>query len=283
VITLNAYAKVNLTLEVLGKRSDGYHEVSTVLQTIGLWDRVSLEMAGDISMANPVPGVSDTENLALKAAYLMREHTGESKGVRIELEKRIPLASGLGGGSSDAAAVLAGLNSLWGLDLSRDELVPLGARLGADVPFFLQGEAALAQGFGERVTPLPPLPQTWIMLLIPPISIPNKTATLYSLLTSKHYTDGHYSNALVEMLNRGSPLDSGSLFNVFEDVAWDAFPGLAELWASLENVGVKRVHLAGSGPSLFTLVSSREEGAAIVESLKSTGASTQLIQTVSSR
>ncbi len=155
-LVLKAYAKINLTLEVLGRREDGYHDIVSILQTIDLHDTLTLEPAQDMALECDQSELEGPDNLVLKAAALLREATGCHQGARLKLQKGIPLAAGLGGGSSDAAAALLGLSRLWGLGLSAEKLMPLAAKLGSDVPFFLYGGTAMAQGRGEIVRPLPP-------------------------------------------------------------------------------------------------------------------------------
>src|SRR3989441_4781859 len=156
-LVLRAAAKVNLALEVLGRRDDGYHEITTVMQAVDLSDRLVLEDADVLELRTTAPDVpTDGTNLALRAALALREMAGSSRGVRITLEKRIPVAAGLGGGSTDAAAVLVGLSRLWGLRWPRDRLAEVGVTLGMDVPFFLHGGAAVGAGSGGRAGALPP-------------------------------------------------------------------------------------------------------------------------------
>ncbi|GAI27125.1 unnamed protein product, partial [marine sediment metagenome] len=169
MLTGLAPAKINLVLEVLGKRDDGYHEIRSLVQTISLYDVLSFELAEGISLDCTEPSLQSPDNLAIQAARLLREVSGSEKGVKIGLEKRIPWGAGLGGGSSDAAAVLLALNKLWGLDLTTSGLVGLGAKLGSDVPFFIYKGTALVEGRGERVTPLSASLPGWFVLLLPPL------------------------------------------------------------------------------------------------------------------
>src|SRR3989441_8292091 len=175
---LNAYAKVNLTLNVVGARSDGYHEIESVMHTIALHDSITLREAGTgvevLVTDSEVP--NDHRNLVVRAAQLLREAFGVERHVQIELVKRIPAAAGLGGGSSDAAGTLLGLAQLWELRLDGRELMALATKLGSDVPFFLEGGAAVARGRGERLTFLPPLPTTWIVLARPQVAVPTEWA-----------------------------------------------------------------------------------------------------------
>src|SRR2546423_2242937 len=163
-LVLNAAAKVNLILEVLGKRDDGYHGLVTVMQAVALCDRITLEDADVLELASS-PGVpADGRNLALRAATALREAAGVTRGARITLDKRIPVAAGLGGGSSDAAAVLLGLNRLWNLRWPLARLAEVAVTLGMDVPFFLRGGVALGTGRGERVAPLAGMPLALVLV-----------------------------------------------------------------------------------------------------------------------
>ncbi len=262
-LVLKACAKINLTLEVLGRREDGYHDIVSILQTIDLHDTLTLEPAQDIALECDQPELEGPDNLVLKAAALLREATGCQQGARLRLQKGIPLAAGLGGGSSDAAAALLGLSRLWGLGLSAEKLAPLAAKLGSDVPFFLYGGTAMAQGRGEIVRPLPPADIRWVMLLVPDIAVPRKTATLYGRLSPEHYTGGLLTRKLEARIRGGGDVPAQFLFNAFDAVALDAFPGLKEYWDTFYSLGAREIHLAGSGPTLFTLVSRREVGMAL--------------------
>ncbi|GBD10857.1 4-diphosphocytidyl-2-C-methyl-D-erythritol kinase [bacterium HR23] len=269
---LKAYAKINLTLEVLGRRPDGYHNITTLLQTIALWDDLLLFPAEDgISVECSEPALQGPSNLVYRAVALLQEAAGICRGVRIVVRKAIPVAGGLGGGSADAGAVLRGLVRLWGLSLPMERLVALGERLGADVPFFLWGGTALAEGRGEKITPLPPLPETWFVLLAPPLGSEGKTARLFRLLEPRHFTDGSRTRALADSLRQGFPLSDALLFNAFEAVAWDAFPGLEAYWRGLEECACAPPHLSGAGPSLFALASSPHKAQECAQRLRARG------------
>ena len=262
-LDLNAYAKVNLTLEALGRRDDGYHDVVSVIQTVDLHDALTFEPAHGLELACDVPELAGCDNLALRAARLLRNHSGVSDGARIAIAKRIPAAAGLGGGSGDAAATLVALNRLWRLDLSMGELSALAAQLGSDVPFLLRGGTAMVSGRGERVDPLPPADLEWFVIACPAIHVPNKTASLYGRLSSANFTRGALTRRLAARIRGGGDVPPQFLFNVFDDVALDTFPGLRECWDAMHALGAREVHVAGSGPSLFAPVSSREVGSAL--------------------
>ncbi len=260
--TIKAYAKVNLTLEVLGRRDDGYHDIASIVQTVDLFDTLSLEPSETIELEWDRPEPVSPDNLVLRAAAMLRDVAGVDKGAQIRLQKAVPLSAGLGGGSSDAAAALHGLNQIWQLGMSIDDLMPVAADLGSDVPFFLHGGTAMVQGRGERVRPLPPADLEWLILLVPDIHIPDKTAMLYGSLSDRNMTRGALTRKLEARIMGGGDVPPQFLFNAFDEVASDAFPGLEEYREGLSSAGAREVHLAGSGPTLFAPVSSREVGTA---------------------
>jgi 4-diphosphocytidyl-2-C-methyl-D-erythritol kinase len=280
-LTLQAYAKINLTLEVLSKRPDGYHEISSIIQTISLADTLTFEPNKTLDFRCNMSTLQTPNNLVLKAARLLQQNTGSNKGAIISLTKIIPVAAGLGSGSTDAATTLHGLNQLWQLNLSLDKLTDLAAKLGSDVAFFLYGGTALAKGRGEQITPLPPTPQLWLVLLKPPVKpVPNKTAQLYSQLNPSHFTSGQFTQKLVAHLNHGGKAEDSFLFNVFEQVAFDFFPKLSEYRSILLKAGARSVHLAGSGPALFALAPDKSHGEAILKRLENGGQKGYLVHTV---
>jgi 4-diphosphocytidyl-2-C-methyl-D-erythritol kinase len=281
MITLPAYAKINLVLEILGKRDDGYHELSSVFQTIELMDTISFTPSDEIEFRCNIPDLISPQNSVLKAARLLQQETGYSKGASIYLHNRIPIGGGLGGHSSDGAATLRGLNQLWELGLSTQSLLQLAAMVSSDAPFFLYGGTALVQGHGERVTPLPPLSQAWIVLLTPVIKpIPNKTARLYASLNHSHFTSGQLSQRFVNQLERGESVQPWLLFNAFELAAFDLFPNLNWHRSRFLAAGAETVHLAGAGPTLFTIVSNRERGETITCQLRKEGHQVYLACTI---
>jgi 4-diphosphocytidyl-2-C-methyl-D-erythritol kinase len=281
MLTLKAFAKVNLVLEVLARRDDGYHEIASIMQTVSLCDVLTLEPASRIKLNFSLPGLPDHENIILKAAEALAKFAGCSKGVVIGLEKNIPMGSGLGGGSSDAAAVLRGLNRLWQLDLTKGQLSAIGAGIGSDVPFFIYGGTCLAEGRGERVTPLLGLKQTWFVLLRPDLAVsPAKTASLYRLIEPGHYTSGGLSAGMREQFEAVGERKHGTIYNVFEKVAADAFPGLGKYMQEFSRAGAPEVHLAGSGPVLFTMLYDERLASRIYASLLAAGLDAYLVTSV---
>jgi len=263
VLTLKAYAKVNLVLEVLGRRGDGYHEIASLMQTIGLHDVLTFEAADKIEFSCSAAELQAKDNLVLKAVRALRQATGEKAGARISLEKKIPLATGLGGGSSDAAAALKGLNILWDVGLTAEKLADIGAGIGADVPFFIYGGTCLSQGRGEKITLLPDIRSVWFVLLKPVITIPaHKTAVLYGMLRPGHYSTGGLAAAAAERLQEGE-IETGMLYNTFDSVAAEAYNGLQWYREAMEKAGAAGIHLAGSGPLLFSMFHSRKDALSV--------------------
>ncbi len=257
---LEAPAKINLTLEVLGKRADGFHEIRSVVQTIGLCDVIGFQLSDDVSITSDIPGWTAEASLVSKAVGLLKEAAGCEKGVRIEIEKHIPLMAGLGGDSSDAAITIRGLNRLWDLRLSAETMFELAGQLGSDVYFFIFSGTALVEGRGEIVNPVPPLSGRWVVLAVPPVPLlENKTRQMYAGLNAGHYTDGRYTARLVEVLKAGRGFDSSYLFNTFENVAYTRFPGLDAAREHFIKLGAPFAHLAGSGPTLYTLLDKKTQ------------------------
>jgi len=283
MLTVKAPAKINLTLEVLGRRTDGYHEIRSVIQTIDFCDELQFESGPGLGYRSDLPGWDSEKSIINKAVQLVREITGTDYGVTISVKKHIPLASGLGGDSSDAAAVLKGLNSLWGLGLTTSRLHEMAAGLGSDVPFFLYGGTAFMAGRGETIAVLPPVNPLWVVLMVPDISRPeNKTAQLYGRLTPYHYTDGQLTTRLVQTIRDGQTLSSDIVFNTFENVAFDVSGELAAYRRHILKIGALNVHLAGSGPTMFSVVRDHAAGKELCERLKTQGLQLYLTSTLSS-
>jgi 4-diphosphocytidyl-2-C-methyl-D-erythritol kinase len=283
MLTVKAPAKINLTLEVLNQRPDGYHEIRSLIQTIDLCDSLSFSLSDDIEFASDNPDFVPEESLVSRAASLLQQTTGCSKGAKIEIGKRIPLTSGLGGDSSDAAATLSGLNRLWRLGLSLEELLELAPRLGSDVAFFVYGGTVLVEGRGERVLPLPPLPHRWVVLLMPPLpGVPEKTRQLYASLKPGHYTDGQITQKFIKVLNEGREFKPSMLFNTFENVAFEFFPELTVYKEHFIKLGAYNVHLAGSGPALFTMLEDKAQAEDLYTRCQQQGLESYLADTMSS-
>lgn len=267
--TMYAPAKINLVLEVLGKDNDNdYHRISSIVQSIDLCDVLNFRLDDGVHVECDTPELGH-DNLVRKAVDLLKESTGCTLGARIELCKHIPWGVGLGGGSSDAAATLLALNELWGLKLSVARLTRLASKLGSDVPFFIRAGTALVEGKGEKVTALPPLPASCFVLLVPPLAkIPGKTKQMYGQLRVADFTRGEFVERALPSLGRGKPIDRSLVFNVFERVAFEFLPELGKYRKIMEEAGAPGVYLAGSGPCLFSVSSSKEEAGELFSRLK---------------
>jgi 4-diphosphocytidyl-2-C-methyl-D-erythritol kinase len=277
-----APAKVNLTLEVLGWRPDGFHEIRSVLQTIDICDYLYFDDGAGTAVTGDGLEWSPEKSLVTRALDVFREATGSPRGVSIKVEKRIPLLSGLGGDSSDAAAVLRGLNSFWGLAFTDEKLAGLAARLGSDVTYFLRGGTALAEGRGEKVTALPALPQRWVVLVVPDVAREDgKTGRMYVALKPEHFTDGAITDKAAAALRRGDFGDE-MLFNTFENVAFGENDIRRVYVEHLLKIGAPHVHLAGSGPALFTMFRDEKPARGLYDSCRRQGMRTFLARTSSS-
>ena len=252
---IRAYAKINLTLDVLGQREDGYHELATVMQTVDLCDTICLaeEAREGVFVRCDQPALSTAENLAARAAELVLQRLNLKRGLVLELRKCIPVAAGLGGGSSDAAAVLLALQKWWHLPLSPDDLLTMAATLGSDVPFFLTGGLALCEGRGEQVTPLAPrwpASMRWLVLVKPPIAV--STAAVFGGLPASDYSDGTCSRATCSALEEGLAPRPEDLHNALERSVLERYSEVTRARDDLLTAGAKLVRLSGSGPTLFT-------------------------------
>jgi 4-diphosphocytidyl-2-C-methyl-D-erythritol kinase len=275
-----AHAKINLVLEVLGIREDGYHEVDTILQEVELADVVTVAPAADwaIEVGGPhAPGTpEDASNLALKAAMLLAVRVEGSSRVLISLEKHVPAAGGLGGGASDAAATLRLLAKLWPGTTWRD-LEIVANQIGSDEAFFLLGGTARAQGRGERVTPLANLQAHDVVLFVPPQTIERKTARMFAGLGKLPFDGGGIATEFCAPLPADVAMED--TFNAFERVAFDLFPWLAELWEDLEQRTGETIRLAGAGPCMFWI--GRSGGATIATRARGAACEVILTRTVS--
>lgn len=276
-------AKVNLGLWVLARRPDGYHEIDTILQTIALEDVLELirtELPGIRFSAagRPIPG--EGPNLVERAWDLLAAERPELKkaGVTARLLKRIPVGAGLGGGSSDAAGLLVGANSLFGLGLGTEDLERLAAKLGSDVPFFIQGGTARATGRGERLRQLRPLPPVWGVVVSPPVAV--STSWAYGLLRKRLTLRGSRASILASAVARG---DVGAAvdarYNAFEDVVFSQVPLLARLKQSFVAARAWGPLLSGSGSSLFTLARTENEARAVAATIGACDADVRVMRT----
>lgn len=261
-----APAKINLLLQVLGPRPDGYHEVRTVLQTIDLADRLTLEQAGRLELRCDLPELETEDNLVLQAARALARATGREARVRIGLRKSIPPGSGLGGGSSDAAATLAGLCALWEVDPASVDLLGLAAALGSDVPFFLWGGTALALGRGEVVFPLREAPRRVVLVARPERAL--STPEVYTALDSR-LTSGEEGSTISRFLRNLYSEEPASDFvlNDLEAAAAGILPEVRDLQHEIRNRGAEAAALSGSGSAVFGIFSDQSRAREAREAL----------------
>jgi 4-diphosphocytidyl-2-C-methyl-D-erythritol kinase len=275
-----AYAKINLCLEVLGKRPDRYHAIASVMQTISLADQVYVGLSDDLQFDCSDPALVSEDNLVWRAANYLHNYCPEM-GATIYLEKNIPTAAGLGGGSSDAATTLKALNQLWGLNFATNHLEELAANLGSDVPFFIRGGTLLSEGRGEKLTHLHPFHQMWVVLVYPALRLPDdKTAQFYRMLDARDYTSGAIVRQLVKAIDNGEEPAPSLFYNVFEQVVYRSFPPLDTYRQAIVEAGGHHVRISGSGPTLYTLVKDEQEGKAILDKLLANGYEAYLAYTL---
>lgn len=260
-IRLKARAKINLTLDVTGKRPDGYHELRTIMQTVGLYDgiymkRIRKQMIKVKTNLFWLP--TDERNLAWRAAKLMRERFGIEDGVFIEIDKRIPVAAGLAGGSTDCAAALVGMNRLFGLGLSQRELEKLAGTLGSDIPYCVRRGTALAEGAGEILKPVKhPCPQCWVVLAKLPVSV--STASVYQKLRWQEVEAHPDTEGMLRAMEREDVTEMGRLLcNVLETVTIPLHPKIGEMKKRLLTLGAAGALMSGSGPTVFALFTERK-------------------------
>jgi 4-diphosphocytidyl-2-C-methyl-D-erythritol kinase len=260
---LLSLAKLNLYLEIVGKEPDGYHQIESIMQTISLSDKVEVETSdipGIFVSSNISSLPVDERNLAYKAAKLFMEKFGwVSKGVRIILEKNIPLASGMGGGSSNAATVLIAMALMCGVDILNSILLEIASRIGCDVPFFLYGGTAIAKGKGTEITPLPPLKGIPVLVVVPDVEISTHWAYKNIVLPLYPFK---IPSILLNMLSKNSRIDiqelNRLLFNRFASLVFK-IPKVKEVKEILESLGIENISLSGSGPTLFSIQEDKEK------------------------
>lgn len=279
-VFIPAWAKINLTLAVLGKREDGYHALVSVMQTISLSDTLRIQVTDDdhITCAVDAPSLRNDDNLAMRAARLLRNEGYLTHGAVIELRKEIPAQGGLGGGSSDAAAVLIALNRLCALGLSQTRLEELAARLGSDIPFFIHSGTALIEGRGELVTPLPDCEPLWLLIAHPPVSI--STAAVFQSVTPTDYGDTYDTDIVAEVIRGGSRLPLERLSNTLEPLVMRNWSEVAETREGLLRAGAPIVRMSGSGPTLFAPFRTLDEAIQVYEAARGQNIAVRLCHTV---
>ena len=279
---LQAFAKINLGLDVLGKREDGYHEVRMIMQTISMYDQLDMRKSVE-------PGIHlttnkkyipvDENNLVWRAAKLMMDTCGIIEGVSIHLHKVIPVAAGMAGGSSDAAATLVGMNRLFHCGLSKEKLMELGVQIGADVPYCVLRGTALAEGIGEKLTVLPPMPDCWILIGKPGISV----STKYVYTTLDLNTDTVHPD--IDGMKKA--LEDGNLYgitermgNVLQDVTIPAYPEVERIKEQMKALGAVNAMMSGSGPTVFGIFDNEEKAQKACQKLRESGSCQQVFLTV---
>ena len=270
ILSVRAPAKINWFLHVISKRSDGYHDIISLMQCVSLYDEVFFEHADSIVVEGDLE-IPASENLVYRAALLLQEYSSCRKGARITLRKHIPVSAGLGGGSSDAAFTLSGLNRLWGLGLRLPDLCQIGARIGSDIPFFFHGPAALVEGKGNRVKPLSVDADVWLLLVKPDVAV--STAWAYtafdasprSALTKKPpdiklFCQGLHNQDFLSV----APL----LRNDLEEVVVKEHPVVGEIKQKLVATGAEASLMSGSGPTVFGVFRTRKEAEKALMAMK---------------
>ena len=279
---LRALAKINLGLDVVRKREDGYHEVRMIMQTIRMYDQLDMRKSVE-------PGIHlttnkkyipvDENNLVWRAAKLMMDTCGIMEGVSIHLHKVIPVAAGMAGGSSDAAATLVGMNRLFHCGLSKEKLMELGVQIGADVPYCVLRGTALAEGIGEKLTVLPPMPDCWILIGKPGISV----STKYVYTTLDLNTDTVHPD--IDGMKKA--LEDGNLYgitermgNVLQDVTIPAYPEVERIKEQMKTLGAVNAMMSGSGPTVFGIFDNEEKAQEACQKLRESGSCQQVFLTV---
>lgn len=266
--TLKAYAKINIGLDVTGKTDNGYHLLKTVMQQVDLYDVITIERAEKginfSCESKDVP--SDDTNLAVKAAKLMTETYGIKEGVNISLNKNIPVAAGMAGGSTDGAAVIIGMNKVFDLDLTMQEMIDTGVKIGADIPFCIQGGCAIAEGIGEKLRELDNRTEMYTLIAKPPINV--STVHVYKTLKWQE-TDHPDMDRVIRGIMAGSMDDIvASMGNVLESVTCSEYDIINELKKAMLDIGASGSLMSGSGPTVFGLFKNKEEAMSAEKRLK---------------
>lgn len=278
---LKALAKINLGLDVLGRRENGYHDVRMVMQSIYLYDEVTIDIKDE-------PGIelktnlyflpTDESNIAYKAAKLLIDEFDIKKGVEINLRKHIPVSAGMAGGSTNAAAVLFGMNKMFNLGLSLEELMERGVKLGADVPYCIMRGTVLAEGIGENLTKLPAMPRCYVLIAKPSISV--STKAVYEAFDSKENIEHPDIDGLIEGLeNADLNKIASSMGNVLEDVTIPMHPVIAEIKEDMIKEGALNAMMSGSGPTVFGLFETRVQAKKACAAIKRKGLAKQVYVT----
>lgn len=276
-ISINAMAKINLGLDVLRRRENGYHDVKMIMQTVNIYDTlefVRTQEPGIVVKVDAMELPTDENNLIYKAAKLLFDKCGVTEGVTITLTKRIPIAAGMAGGSTDAAAALVGINQLFGLQLSMQELKEIGVKIGADVPYCIEGGTALSEGIGEILTKLPDAPDCFVVVAKPEISV--STKYVYENLHANELKYHPDIDGMVEAIRSGD-LDGvcTRMENVLETVTEKKYPIISELKVLLKDAGAENSLMSGSGPTVFAIFKEEEAAKKALEIVKNSGLAKQ--------
>lgn len=285
-IRVRAHGKINLGLDVLGRRDNGYHDVRMIMQSVGLYDNVEIVNLGNSASGKPEIDIdtnlkylpNNENNLAYKAAMLLMEEFYISKHIAIRIKKMIPVAAGMAGGSADAAAVLKGVNKLFGLGLSNEELKKRGVTLGADIPYCIDGGTALSEGIGEILTPLPPMPPCIILLVKPPINV--STKLVYEKLDSKEIEYHPDIDGMIETIKAGDLVGMASkLGNVLQTVTEAEYPIITDIKEKMLSMGALNSMMSGSGPTVFGLFEDEETARKAYDDMVKSGLAKQIYVT----
>lgn len=278
MIKLKALAKINLGLDVLGRRENGYHDVRMIMQSIYLYDNVTIEKQeepGIHLMTNLHYLPVDEKNIAYKAAKMLMDEFQIASGVKIVLDKHIPVAAGMAGGSSNAAAVLVGMNRLFDLNLSQQELMDRGVKLGADVPYCVMRGTVLAEGIGEILTPLDPLPKCYVLIAKPAISV--STKVVYEKLDSKEIEEHPDIDAIIEGLKEQNlEKVAASMGNVLERVTVDDYPIIDDIKKVMMEAGALNAMMSGSGPTVFGIFADKKTAREAQRKMRNTNLTRQI-------
>ncbi len=281
-MSINAMAKINLGLDVLRRRENGYHDVKMIMQTVNIYDTldfVKVQEPKIIVKTDSMELPTDENNLIYKAAKLLFDKCGVTEGVEITLTKRIPIAAGMAGGSTDAAAALVGINTLFGLNLTMDELKEIGVKIGADVPYCIEGGTALSEGIGEILTKLPDAPDCFVVVAKPEISV--STKYVYENLHANELEYHPDIDGMIEAI-RQKDLDGvcARMENVLETVTETKYPVISELKKLLKDAGAENSLMSGSGPTVFAIFKDEETAGKALETVRNSGLAKQSFVTV---
>ncbi|MCM1283062.1 MAG: 4-(cytidine 5'-diphospho)-2-C-methyl-D-erythritol kinase [Muribaculaceae bacterium] len=280
-ITLKALAKINLGLDVVRRRPDGYHEVRMVMQTIHLYDRLEIKRTGEpgIRITTNLPFLPVNENnLVYRAAELLMKEFQLREGVEVKLTKRIPVAAGMAGGSTDGAAMLYGMNRLFDLRLGRRDLMKRGVKLGADVPYCLMRGTALATGIGEKLTPLPPMIKCPVLIAKPPVSVSTKTV-YQNLKLDESLRHPDINTLIADIKKKDFAGVCAHMGNVLESVTIPDYPVIAGIKERMLDSGASAAMMSGSGPTVFGLFENEEKALLAREEMRSSGLARQVYLT----